>query len=117
MITIDPVDLATLVLNHVPLDLVDVRPRKEFERLHIPGARSAPLNQMSPPKVLRERALPDSEPVFLISEDRALAGMAAGMLRGAGCSRPVVIDGGMELWEAQDFPTVCAHRLHWPHRL
>lgn len=113
MITIDPADLATLVLNHVPLDLVDVRPKKEFERLHIPGARSAPLNQMSPPKVLHERALPDSEPVFLISEDRALAGM----LRGAGCSRPVVIDGGMERWEAQDFPTICARRLHRPHRL
>lgn len=117
MITIDPTDFATLVLNQTPLDLIDVRPKKEFERMHIAGARNAPLNQMSPPKVLRERALPDSEPVFLISDDRAVAGMAAGMLRGAGCSQPVVIDGGMERWEAQHLPTVCGHRPHWPRRL
>jgi len=116
MTTIDPADLATLVLNHIPFDLIDVRPTKEFDRLHIPGARCAPLNQMSAPKVLRERALPDSEPVFVISEDRALAGMAAGMLRGAGCSQPVVIDGGMKLWEAQHLPSVRRHRWHWPHR-
>jgi rhodanese-related sulfurtransferase len=109
MTTIPPLEVARRLANHDSFDLIDVRPKKEFNHLHIRGARSAPLNQMSPAKVLRERKRSDSEPLFVIGEDRILAGMAAGMLRAAGCHQPVVVDGGMEAWQAHGLPA--SHRL------
>ena len=114
MTTIHPTGLATLVANHRPFDLIDVRPQEEFNRLHIPGARSIPLNKMSPFKVVRERKLAASEPLFVICGNRALAGLAAGMLHGAGCIEPVVVEGGMETWETQGLPAVHTARFHFP---
>ena len=113
MTTIHPAGLARLVSKHEVFDLIDVRPKEEFNRLHIPGARSSPLNEMTPVKILRERKLPASAPLFVISQDRALASMGAGILRGAGCIRPVVVDGGIGNWEAQGLPTVHTPRFHW----
>lgn len=113
MITVNPEAVANLVSNHNPFDLIDVRPKEEFNRLHILGARSAPLQKMSPVKLLRERKLAASEPFFIISENRALAGMAAGLLRGAGCSQPVVVEGGMANWEARGLPAVPRRRFHF----
>ena len=113
MTTIQPTALASLVQSHRRFDLIDVRPETEFHRSHIPGARSAPLNKMSAPEILRERKCLPSEPLFVISEDRALAGMAAGILRGAGCILPVVVDGGMAVWQSQDLPAVHSRRFHF----
>jgi len=113
MKTIHPAGLATLVSRHKPFDLIDVRPSEQFGQSHIPGARSAPLGKLSGPKTLRERKCAASEPLFVISEDRAMAGLAAGILRGAGCDLPVVVDGGMRVWETQGFPTVHPWRFHF----
>ena len=113
MTTIHPARFARLVSKHEVFDLIDVRPKEEFNRLHIPGARSNPLNEMTPVKILRERKLPASAPLFVISQDRALASMGAGILRGAGCIQPVVVDGGMKTWKAQGLPTMHTPRFHW----
>lgn len=111
MTTIHPMRLASLISSHRPFDLIDVRPEEQFNESHIPGARSTPTDKMSAPKILRERKRPASEPLFVIPEDRALAGMAAGILRGPGCILPVVVDGGMALWLAQDLPAVRTPRF------
>ena len=106
-----------MMSGHKLVDLIDVRPREEFNRLHILGARSMPLNQLYPAKVLQERKQAASEPFFIIGRNRALAGLAAGMLHGAGCDQPVVVDGGMPIWEAEGLPTVSNGwrnvRRHW----
>lgn len=114
MITIHPKALAKLIVTQDKLDLIDVRPRAEFNRVHIRGARSVPLAGLRPTKVLRERVGAKSDPVFLICWNRMRASMAAGMLRDAGCLRPVVLDGGMELWEAQGLPVVHPIRFEAP---
>jgi rhodanese-related sulfurtransferase len=113
MKTINPAGLARQVSKQETFDLIDVRPREEFNRLHIPGARCNPLNEMTPVKILRERKLPAAAPMFIISQDRALASMGAGILRGAGSIQPVVVEGGMETWKAQGLPTVHTPRFHW----
>lgn len=113
MTTIQPTALASLVRSHRRFDLIDVRSEGQFDKLHIPGARSAPLGKMSASKILHERKCPASAPLFVIAEDRALAGMAAGILRGAGCSLPVVVDGGMTAWQTQDLPEVHTPRFHF----
>jgi hypothetical protein len=52
--------------------------------------------------------------VFLICWNRTRASLAAGLLRDAGCKHPVVLDGGMELWEAQGLPLVRPIRFEAP---
>jgi rhodanese-related sulfurtransferase len=114
MITIHPKALATLMASEGKLDLIDVRPRAEFNLVHIRGARSVPLASLRPARVLRERVGAKSEPVFLICQNRVRASMAAGLLREAGCQYPVVVDGGVELWEQQGLPIVHPTRFDAP---
>ena len=105
MTTIDTKALVRRLKDHQPLDLIDVRPREEFIRSHIPGAHSAPLNRFAPAKILHERKAARKQPVFVVG-DRVRAGLAAGMLRGAGCNLAVVLDGGMDAWEGQGLPAI-----------
>jgi rhodanese-related sulfurtransferase len=114
MITIHPKALARLIATKNKIDLIDVRPRAEFNRIHIRGARSMPLATLCPTKVLRERAGRKSDPVFLVCWNRMRASMAAGLLREAGCKHPVVLDGGMQLWENQGLPVVHPIRFEAP---
>lgn len=114
MKTIHPIGLASLIAGHEPFDLIDVRPKREFEKAHIPGARSTPLSELRASKFLRDRKLPDTEPVYVICRSRVLAGLASGALEGAGCTGAVVVDGGMETWEAHGLPVV---RRKWFPRI
>ena len=114
MITIHPKALARLIATEKKIDLIDVRPRAEFDRLHIRGARSVPLAALRPTKVLQERVGTKSDPVFVICRNRIRASLAAGLLRDAGCKHPVVLDGGMELWETQGLPVVRPIRFEAP---
>ena len=106
MKTIHPMGIASLIARHEPFDLIDVRPRKEFDKAHIPGARSIPLSKLHATEFLRERKLSATEPLYVICRGRSLAGLASGILEGAGCINAAVVDGGMETWEAQGLPVV-----------
>ena len=106
MKTIHPIGLARLIATHQLFDLIDVRTKEEFDKAHIPGARSIPLPELRASKVLRDRKLPATEPLYVICRSRALAGLASGILEGAGCPNAVVVDGGMETWQAQGLPVV-----------
>ena len=52
--------------------------------------------------------------VFLVCRRRIRASLAAGMLRSTGKLRPIIVAGGMELWEAEGFPTVQTLRTQMP---
>jgi rhodanese-related sulfurtransferase len=114
MTTINPMRIATLIAYRKPFDLIDVRPREEFDRLHIPGARSVPLKEMSPPRVVSDHKLKTSGPLFVVCRNRALASLATGMLRAAGFTTPVVVEGGMQAWENLGLPAVPTRRFHFP---
>lgn len=114
MITIHPKALARLIAATDKIDVIDVRPRAEFNRIHIRGARSVPLAALCPTKVLRERVGLKSDPVFVVCRNRMRASMAAGLLREAGCKHPVVLDGGLQLWETQGLPVVRPIRFEPP---
>ena len=114
MDTIHPLDLATMMATHQPFALIDVRPRDQFECSHICGARSIPLNRLCPEKIRREHGNDDSGPVFLVCRRGIRASLAAGMLRPSGRLRPIIVAGGMELWEAQGLPTVHTLRMQMP---
>jgi len=100
----DCLALETLVVNHEPVQLIDVRSRKEFVAMHIPGARSVPFGELAATKIFRRRR-PTTERVYVISADgHARASLATGILRSAGCVNAVPVDGGMKGWVARGFP-------------
>jgi rhodanese-related sulfurtransferase len=113
MTTIHPLGLAQAMANHAKVELFDVRSRQEFRRAHIRGARSVPLRTLQPVQLLRERGRKNPTPLFVICDDRASASLAAGMLAAAGCLQPVVVAGGMHLWENQGLPVVHPLRHHF----
>ena len=49
--------LGTLVVNHEPIDLIDVRSKNEFAAMHIPGAQSLPFGELVTPGIFRGRHL------------------------------------------------------------
>jgi rhodanese-related sulfurtransferase len=107
MITIQSRGLAALIDKRQPLDLIDVRTKQEFRSFHIRGAQSFPLRELSAAKVLQGRKRDATEPLYIICNNRVRASLAAGMLTGAGCRQPVVVDGGMNTWVRQGLPVVC----------
>jgi rhodanese-related sulfurtransferase len=107
MITIHSSAMAALIDKRQPLDLIDVRTKQEFQSFHIRGAQSFPLRELSAAKVLRGRKREATEPLYIICNNRVRASLAAGMLTGAGCRQPVVVDGGMETWVRQGLSVVC----------
>jgi len=98
--------MAALIDNRQPLDLIDVRTEQDFKGFHIPGARSVPLGKLSAPKVLQDRKLAATEPLYIICSSRVRAGLAAGILKGAGCLHPIVVEGGMNIWMSQGLSVV-----------
>jgi rhodanese-related sulfurtransferase len=97
--------LGTLVVNHEPIELIDVRSRKEFAAMHIRGARSVPFGKLAEPGLSRRRRLAMTERVYVISANgRARASLATGMLRSAGWVNAVPVDGGMKDWVDRGLP-------------
>jgi len=100
----DCLALETLVVNHEPVELIDVRSKKEFAAMHIPGARSVPFGELAATRIFR-RERPTTERVYVISAGgHARASLATGILRSAGCVNAVPVDGGMKDWVARGFP-------------
>ena len=100
--------------SHQPFVLIDVRPREQFEAAHICGARSVPLDQLSPARIAREDGNSDLPLTFLVCRRHVRASLAAGMLQSTGRLRPVILAGGMDLWQAQGLPTTSANHAQTP---
>ena len=105
MKTITPFELQML-MDQRDVELIDVRPKKDFKELHALVARSVPLSRFEPHSVLAHRKLDRRAPLYIMSRERALASLAACSLAGAGLAEPVVVDGGIEDWEGQCLPVL-----------
>ena len=100
----DCLALETLVVNHEPIELIDIRSKKEFAAMHIPGARSVPFGELAATRIFR-RGRRTTERVYVISAGgQARPNLATGILRSAGCVNAVPVDGGMKDWLARGFP-------------
>ena len=95
--------LGTLVINHEPIELIDVRSKNEFGAMHIPGAESLPFGKLAAPGIFR-RLRPTQQRVCVIADGHARAGLATGKLRSASCVNAVPVDSGMKDWVARGFP-------------
>lgn len=105
MKTITPFELQMLIDKN-DVELIDVRPRKDFEKVHALPARSIPLSEFEPHSVLAHRKLDRHAPLYLMCRRKTLASLAACGLAGAGLDEAVVVEGGLEAWQNQGLPVV-----------
>ena len=82
--------------------LVDVRTPAEHGELHAVGARLAPLERFDPHALLT--SIPAGTTIHLLCRSGARAAKAAALLRAAGCTTCVVVEGGTEAWAAAGLP-------------
>ena len=104
MKTIHPLELEAMLEASQPVEILDIRPRAEFDRRHIEGAHSLPSAEVSPETLLCTRELLPSEPLYLVSESGALAQLQACDLERQGLNNVVVVAGGMHAWRHDCLP-------------
>jgi rhodanese-related sulfurtransferase len=86
-----------------PLNIIDVRTRGEFARVHAVPARSMPLDELDPAAVLAQRASP-AEPIYLICQSGQRASQAWQRLTDAGATDVYCVEGGTVAWERMGLP-------------
>jgi rhodanese-related sulfurtransferase len=99
--TIDAERLKTLLDKGQKLVLVDVRAPEEFQKGHIPGARSLSLDEPGD----RFRELPKGEVIVLYcSCPLSEIGPAYQFLRYSGYHAVLILNGGLPAWAARGYP-------------
>jgi len=106
--------LQLLLAKGAPLDLIDVRTPAEFETIHVPGARSLPLDTLNCKAMLASRALSADEPIYILCHSGARAKKAAQQFEAANFAHCVVIEGGTQAWADAGLPVERGQRSVLP---
>jgi rhodanese-related sulfurtransferase len=103
---VHPLKLEALREASQPVEIVDIRPRAEFEKVHIEGAHSIPSAEISAETLVCTRELLQTEPIYLVSESGALAQLQACDLERQGLDNVMIVSGGMRRWQSDGLPVV-----------
>ncbi len=106
MKTISPLELQKLLTAHPNLPLLDVRTPVEFAEVHVPQARSVPLDEINPKELAGSGKIRKDQPVYLICRSGQRATRAAEKFAKEGFPEPVVIAGGTLGWIEANLPVV-----------
>lgn len=104
MKTIHPLELEAKIEANEAVEIVDVRPRCQFEKRHVPGAYSIPFNKFDPETLVHSRELALPEPLYVISERGEHAQIVAENMDSRGLDNLVVVEGGMRAWDRNGLP-------------
>jgi rhodanese-related sulfurtransferase len=100
MKTISPIELQKILATNLSSSVIDVRTPMEFAEVHVPQARSVPLDELN----LGSLSLPKDQPVYLICRSGQRATKAAEKFAKEGFLQTVVVEGGMLAWIAANLP-------------
>jgi rhodanese-related sulfurtransferase len=100
MKTISPAQLQKLLTDQPEAPLIDVRTPVEFAEVHVPQARSVPLDELNPNSL----QLPKDQPVYLLCRGGQRATKAADKLAKEGFAQPVIVEGGTLAWIEANLP-------------
>lgn len=98
---LSPAGLTVLINRETPL-LVDISPRDNFEKGHIPGSRHVAMSQFDPEH--KDLTKAKELPVVLICRSGQTASKAAQRLVKAGFSSVYILAGGMSAWQQAQLP-------------
>ena len=100
---ISPAALNDLLHGRSPFALIDVREAGEHNTAHIPGASLIPRRQLEFHLAL---AVPHHDtPVVVSDDDGRRAALAAATLERMGYTQVKVLEGGINRWASQNYPT------------
>ena len=101
--TISPQSLDALLKGNSQFALIDVRDPGEYNNAHIPGASLIPRGDL---EAQIAAAVPHiATPVVLCDDDARRATLAAATLERVGYSDVSALDGGINRWVTQEYPT------------
>jgi len=115
MKTIHPLDLEAKIEANEPVEILDLRPRPQFEKRHVHGAHSLPFDEFDVASLLHCRELPSPEPVYLVSQKGEHARIAADSVEEFALDNLIVVEGGMENWERNGLPVDRDDVMGWIH--
>lgn len=87
-----------------PLTLIDVRTPAEYAEVHIPEARSAPLDSLDPAALEAAGTVARGQPVYVICRTQNRSKLGAAAFEKAGFPDVVVVEGGTSGWEEAGYP-------------
>jgi len=100
MKTITPAELQTILATHSSASVIDVRTPVEFAEVHVPQARSVPLDELKPDALQLQK----DQPVYLLCRSGGRATKAAEKFAKAGFAQPIVVAGGTLAWIEANLP-------------
>jgi rhodanese-related sulfurtransferase len=100
MKTITPVQLQTILVALPSSPVIDVRTPVEFAEVHVPQARSVPLDELKPSSLQLQK----DQPVYLLCRSGQRATKAAEKFANEGFFQPVVVEGGTLAWIEANLP-------------
>src|SRR5450432_3177124 len=100
MKTITPVELQTILTAQPSVPVIDVRTPVEFAEVHVPQARSIPLDELKPSSLQLQK----DQPVYLLCRSGQRAAKAAEKFAKEGFVQPVVVEGGTVAWIGANLP-------------
>lgn len=97
---ISPAELQKILIAQPSSPVIDVRTPVEFAEVHVPQARSVPLDELKPGSL----ELQKDRPVYLLCRSGQRATKAADKFAKEGFSQPVVVEGGTLAWIEANLP-------------
>ena len=101
--TLSPADLHMRMSAGTPMALIDVREHGEYNAAHIPGASSVPRRMLE--YVIRQLVPTGHVPMVVYDDDGRRALLAATMLHDMGYAYLDILDGGINRWASEGYPT------------
>jgi rhodanese-related sulfurtransferase len=100
MKTISPAELQKILTAQPSSPVIDVRTPVEFAEVHVPQARSIPLDELKPSSLQLQK----DQPVYLLCRSGQRATKAAEKFSREGFTQPVVVEGGTLAWIDSNLP-------------
>jgi rhodanese-related sulfurtransferase len=97
---ITPAELQQILTAQPSAPLIDVRTPVEFAEVHVPQARSVPLDELKPDLLQLQK----DQPVYLLCRSGQRATKAADKFSKDGFAQPVVVEGGTLAWIEANLP-------------
>jgi len=113
--SISPAELHELMKGGQAVEVLDVRSRGEFGSVHVPGARSLPLNVLDPRAFMAGRKGKQTDPLFVICQSGGRSSKACTVFEEAGFGDQVVnVEGGTAAWVKAGLPVERGERKIMP---
>ncbi len=100
MKTISPIEFQKILAATPDALVIDVRTPVEFAEVHVPQARSVPLDELKPAAL----GLSKDQPVYLLCRSGQRATKAAEKFAKEGFTQLIVIEGGTLAWIDSNLP-------------